>query len=75
MPSDQEKIAKGERDDMDSAKQDADARVADTQALLASLQEAERQRADFDGSRFGQCPRRHSRRLVAEIVGGDASRR
>jgi len=42
--ADQEKIAKGERDDMDSAKQDADARVADTQALLASLQEAERQR-------------------------------
>jgi cell wall-associated NlpC family hydrolase len=42
--ADQEKIAKGERDQMDAAKQEADARVADTQALLASLQEAERKR-------------------------------
>jgi len=42
--ADQEKIAKGIRNDMDSAKRDADARVADTQRLLASLQEAERRR-------------------------------
>jgi cell wall-associated NlpC family hydrolase len=42
--ADQEKIAKSVRNDMDAAKRDADARVADTQRLLASLQEAERRR-------------------------------
>jgi cell wall-associated NlpC family hydrolase len=42
--ADQEKIAKSQRDAMDAAKKEADAKVADTQDLLASLQEAERQR-------------------------------
>jgi cell wall-associated NlpC family hydrolase len=42
--ADQEKIAKSIRDDMDAAKRDADARVADAQRLLSSLQEAERKR-------------------------------
>jgi len=42
--ADQENIAQGVRNDMDAAKKQADARVADTQHLLASLQEAERRR-------------------------------
>jgi cell wall-associated NlpC family hydrolase len=42
--ADQEAIAQNVRNDMDAAKRDADARVADAKALLASLQEAERRR-------------------------------
>ena len=42
--ADQEAIAQSLRDDMDAAKQSADGSLADAQAVLASLQEAERQR-------------------------------
>jgi cell wall-associated NlpC family hydrolase len=42
--ADQEGIAQGLRDDMEAAKQDADGNLADAQAVLASLQEQERQR-------------------------------
>ncbi len=42
--ADQENIAKSARDDMASAKSEADQHLADAQAVLASLQEAERQR-------------------------------
>lgn len=42
--ADQESIAKNLRDQMDSAKADADGNLADAQDVLASLEEAERQR-------------------------------
>ena len=42
--ADQESIAQGLRDDMVAAKQEADGNLADAQAVLASLQEQERQR-------------------------------
>ncbi len=42
--ADQEGIAKNLRNQMDSAKADADGNLADAQAVLGSLQEAERQR-------------------------------
>ncbi len=50
--ADQEAIAQGLRDDMDAAKQDAEGNLADAQAVLASLQEAERQRlAELEAQR------------------------
>lgn len=42
--ADQEKIAKGYRDGMAEAKQEADERLAEAQAVLANLEEEERQR-------------------------------
>ena len=42
--TDKEGAAKAVRDDMDSAKQESDARLADAQNVLAGLQEQERQR-------------------------------
>lgn len=70
--ADQEAIAQGLRDDMDAAKQEADGNLEDAQAVLASLQEQERQRlAELEAQRARESAA--AAQLASQSLGSSSS--